>query len=315
MLDEWQPATETRFQLVDQMVVGAWRIQRCVKTEQANTEERIENALYEYDTNLMAVMQEGNRLFDINPAQALKTWLSEHAGVVHYINIMERFLSKVNDYRLWDLESFSHFMKLHGFRANAPANEIGIAGPIAYNLAAHNDPENFTERVVDISTLDLPALHNDICNVVRKKLESLRASLNQFPDPEIFRKRVIDMAMYDSSKEGQNLARHEDRLMRGFRANLKELTSLMKTNLDIVTTDDVAQNEPTPTVPQPPTVQNEPTPAAAAEVEKPQNEPTVAPQTAPIHQFSPIPACHEAAILDVFQPVGTYRDANSISQR
>jgi hypothetical protein len=61
-------------------------------------------------------------------------------------------------------------------------------------------------------------------------------------------------------------------------------------------------------------VQNEPT-AAAPEVEKPQNEPTAAPQIALIHQFSPIPACHEAAILEVFQPVGTYRDGNPISQR
>jgi hypothetical protein len=268
----------------------------------------------EYDTNLMAVVQEGNRLFDINPAKAVKTWLSEHAGVVHYINILERFLRKMNDCRLWNLDTFSHLVKLHGFKADTPAREIGPAGPIAYNLAAHNDPENFSDGVVDISSYNLSDLHNNICGTVLRKIESLRSSLKSFPDPEALRRRVIDRAMYDGSKEGQNLARHEDRLMRAFRANLKELTSLMKTNLDVVSTDDVAQNEPTPTVPPPPTVQNEPT-AAAPEVEKPQNEPTAAPQIALIHQFSPIPACHEAAILEVFQPVGTYRDGNPISQR
>lgn len=235
---DWQPCNETRFGLVDDLAADAWRKRRCVRSEHARLSDRVDIALKQYDDGVAEYINEGRRLFKVN-AFAAHQWLAnDYLGLEVIIEEIDTFIDTMTDPSLWNEAAYHRFLGLMGQEPRKPFLVLKPWTNLAFRLAARNEPEQFDELDPIQNDEEATRVHDELTDHMIDHHNDLVERLTDYPDPEIRRNRAADIAAFDDTKEGINLARHEDRITRRYRATLNQLVNLVKSEVDLIEDDD-----------------------------------------------------------------------------
>jgi hypothetical protein len=284
MLDDLKPCNEGRFTLVDMMAADTWRYQRALKAETARIAEKIDDALTKLNTERKAFIRKGYDMFKQKKGGAVPFLSTRYEGVEALLETWDIRTRNVSDYRVWDCKHYEIFMELHGLPKGTIPKTAGTWAFLAYSLCVYNGDENFEGNDAIGTDEVAEQVNTRLQQLLKAKRDSLVPLLENLPNPNTRRNRVIDIASFDESKDGMNLARHQDRVVRSFRSGLKELTNLMKTNSDLVFDDDPSPDLdaptdfipdlPTPHIAQPTTTIDENKPTEIILTPNHQNKPT-----------------------------------------
>jgi hypothetical protein len=261
-MDEWDPPTGTRRQLVRQAVAAAWRVNRSVRVEAAALSVRANKALDTWDRRRDAALDANIARLMTEPRQALQGLKGSRHGVARLIALWEGLVEALAETGGWfdTREHHATYLNLRGYTTADPAADDLFA--TSWRLLLANRP--------DLAAVDAPDTAHPpaIAEQVRKTLawyaqsmvEMLRDAWSDLPDTGPERLRQADLAAYAFGPYDLTLQRYEGRLDREFRANLTQLMALTKSGLDLAAEveaapiaakpEPVAPKEPKPKTPR-----------------------------------------------------------------
>ena len=287
---DWNPQTETRRVLVERIAADAWRMRRCVKIEHDRISDRVETALANHEAAIQARMQEGFRLFTVQPTRAIEFFKGESTGVRLLIKAWTALGVALTDFRGWNDPHQHHIrlLNLLGHRGDADAVDAGDAALASWLLLVWNRPDLGEGNPPIDDDAEAAVFARDLSAMIAREIADLEASLADYPDPEFVRQRIAGLASFDPSSEGRALQRYEGQLNREFRSNLNQIMKLAQTGSDLIEEMEASAEAP-----------NKPTEAPPAEAP---NKPTEAPAEAPIKATKPTDAPIKATEIPFESP-------------
>ena len=192
----------------------------------------------QYDANVAEYINEGRRLFKVN-AFAAHQWLAnDYLGLDVIIEEIDTFIDTMTDPSLWNEAAYHRFLGLMGQDPRKEFPEMEPWSNLAFRLAARNEPGQFNDLDPIQNDEEATRVQDELTDHMIDHYNGLVERLTDYPDPEIRRNRAADIAAFDDTKEGINLARHEDRITRRYRVTLNQLVKLVESEVDLIEDED-----------------------------------------------------------------------------
>ncbi len=242
-VEDWNPTTMARRELVEEAAISAWRRKRCRRVEAARIARRVHAArIRQGREERVRVARAAARLFD-DPERAREGLMGSRAGVDRLVALwseIERASRAIGDW----VDNEAHHLALIALRGalpdDPPEDELGDVSWALYvrNVPEDREAEDDADPIDDAEATAIAGRIGRLAAGHLAWLSALRASL---PDPL----REAEAAAFDPRPEDASLLRYEAHLSREFHRSLGSLVKLTKSGDDLVEESHAdAPNEP-----------------------------------------------------------------------
>jgi hypothetical protein len=266
-----------RAHLVDRLAINTWKLKRCTRIDRARIRARQLEAYDRFDQIRSAQIAAIANQLDDHPAEVVAELSKSIEGLTLLLGMWEGLQETIADPAQWADRDAHHgrFFRLQGIHPD----EAGLADGVEISLLLilHNDPAQAVDEVEakfaaePIAAAEMAANAAALRHKIKAQILACEIKIKTLPpDPVLEGRRAeyAELEAHADDDEDEVLRRYEARLERSVRADLKQLTDLVKSGADLVEDDapsEAADPEVESVQADPPT----PEPAAAVEsVEK-----------------------------------------------